>query len=334
MSEHALKMHKVKPDCTVAGLPNLGFGLGLRAPHYEYVLKHKPAVDWFEVISENYLQDFGWHRQVLFKVREHYPVVMHGVSMSIGSTEPLNWGYLSSLKSLANELQPAWVSDHLCWTGVNGVNTHDLLPLPLTKESLKHVCERISQVQDFLGRPLILENPSTYIEFAASEIEEWDFLNQMTRATGCGLLLDVNNVYVSSRNHGFHADHYIANLNHDAVVQIHLSGHTDLGDHCIDTHDQAVCSDVWRLYAKLRKRTGDVATMLEWDAKLPSFPELSAELDKAKQSTEELLEQHARSTSGAHSDIVTSKNDEACCISNPLHHMASTAAVDHQRREA
>jgi len=262
-------------------LPNLGLGLGLRHPHFEYILEHRPEVDWFEVISENFMADFGWSRHVLVRLREHYPIVMHGVSMSIGSSDPLNWEYLKSLKDLAQAVEPEWVSDHLCWTGVNKLNTHDLLPMPLNEQSLIHVCNRVDQVQEYLGRPLILENPSTYLAFKDSTIDECEFLNAMTRRTGCGLLIDVNNVYVSARNHGFDADRYIDNLDHNSVVQTHIAGHTDLGDHCIDTHDQPVCDAVWKLYSTLQGLCGGVSTLLEWDANLPPFQELLLELKKA-----------------------------------------------------
>jgi len=300
-------------------LPYLGFGLGLRHPHYDYILQHQPPVDWFEIISENYMADFGWNRHVLMQIRERYPVVMHGVSLSIGSTDELNWAYLSSLKSLAADLEPSWVSDHLCWTGVNGINTHDLLPLPLTQESLNHVCDRILRVQDYLQRPLVLENPSTYLTFAASQMEEWEFLNQLHAHTGCGLLMDVNNVYVSARNHGFDANEYIDKIDYTAIVQVHLSGHTDMGDHCIDTHDQPVCKQVWELYARLRRRTGAVSTMIEWDANLPSFPELITELEKAKNETAELI--NADDTSGAVCEVFESPG-----ISTPLHFLAGGRA--------
>jgi len=266
---------------SISDLPNLGLGLGLRHQHFDYVLQHQPAVDWFEVISENFMADFGWSRHVLLRVRENYPIVMHGVSMSIGSSDPLNWDYLKSLKDLADIVEPEWVSDHLCWTGVNNINTHDLLPLPLNELTLRHVCDRVSQVQDYLQRPLILENPSTYLTFKESTIDESEFLNLMARRTGCGLLLDVNNVYVCARNHGFDAAQYIDNLDHRSIVQTHLSGHTDMGDHCIDTHDQPVCNAVWQLYARLHRLTEGLSTLLEWDANLPSFPELWSELKKA-----------------------------------------------------
>ena len=266
-------------------------------------------VDWFEVISENYIADFGWNREVLLKVREHYPIVMHGVSMSVGSTDPIDWDYLTALRDLAVIVEPAWVSDHLCWTGVNGVNTHDLLPLPLTKESLVHVCDRIQRIQDFMARPLVLENPSTYLEFTASDIKEWEFLNEISHQTGCGLLIDVNNIYVSSRNHGFDAGDYIESLDHSSVVQIHLAGHTDMGDHCIDTHDQRVSSAVWKLYAQLRAHAEHASVMVEWDANLPSFDDLEAELGKAKASFSEIMAYSEESTT----DISTS------AVSNPIH---------------
>jgi len=290
-------------------LPQLGLGLGLRYPHFEHVLTHRPEVDWFEIISENFMADFGWSRHMMLQIREHYPMVMHGVSLSIGSTDPINFEYLTALKQLAKDVEPAWVSDHLCWTGVQNANTHDLLPVPLTEESLAHICERISQVQDYLGRPLILENPSTYLQFQASEIDEWTFLNRMSQQTGCGLLIDVNNIYVSARNHGFNALDYIDNLDHRSIVQIHLGGHTDLGDHCIDTHDQAVCAEVWQLYARLTRLCGSVSTLLEWDANVPDFPELLAELKKAEHIVETVYTQSGGSTIDASTSTISNPID-------------------------
>jgi uncharacterized protein len=264
------------------GLPNLGLGVGLRNQHFSYLMQREPQVEWFEIISENFVENFGYARHVLERMAALRPVVMHGVSMSIGSTDPLDWDYLKGLKRLSELVRPAWISDHLCWTGVAGVNTHDLLPMPLTEESLRHVAGRIRQVQDFLGRPLILENPSTYLEFKQSTISEWDFLRELTGETGCGLLLDVNNVYVSAYNHGFDAEHYIRSLPLESVVQIHLAGPTDCGQYLIDTHDQPVPTPVWRLYKLAQELTGGVSTLLEWDANIPDFPELVAELRKAE----------------------------------------------------
>jgi uncharacterized protein len=264
------------------GLPNLGLGVGLRNQHFSYLMNHDPEVDWFEIISENFIDNYGYARNVLKHLACIRPIVMHGVSLSIGSTDPLDWDYLKKLKTLAEFVQPAWVSDHLCWTGVQGVNTHDLLPLPLTEESLRHVIERVRQAQDFLERPLVLENPSSYMEFKESTLTEWAFLTELASETGCGLLLDVNNVYVSGYNHGFDAEHYIRSMPHDAVVQIHLAGPTDCGRFLIDTHDQPVPARVWELYRLAQELTGGVSTLLEWDANIPDFPELVAELRKAE----------------------------------------------------
>ncbi|MEN3325992.1 MAG: uncharacterized protein V7638_799 [Acidobacteriota bacterium] len=263
------------------GLPNLGLGVGLRNQHFSYLMNHDPEVDWFEIISENFIDNYGYARNVLKHLASIRPIVMHGVSLSIGSTDPLDLDYLKKLKALAEFIQPAWISDHLCWTGVQGVNTHDLLPLPLTDESLGHVIERVRQVQDFLERPLVLENPSSYMEFKESTFTEWDFLTELASETGCGLLLDVNNVYVSGYNHGFDAEHYIRSLPHHAVVQIHLAGPTACGRFLVDTHDQPVPARVWELYRLAQELTGGVSTLLEWDANIPDFPELVVELRKA-----------------------------------------------------
>ncbi|MBM4003334.1 MAG: DUF692 domain-containing protein [Planctomycetes bacterium] len=265
------------------GLPNLGLGVGLRSPHFRHVLEHWPDVDWFEVISENFIDSQGRPRAVLRRVAERYPVVMHGVSLSIGSTDPLDFGYLTRLKALADEIKPAWISDHLCWTGVLGRNSHDLLPLPLNEESLLHVSGRVEAVQEFLGRPLVLENPSSYVTFATSTMSEPEFLRRLSQRTGCGLLLDLNNVYVSGRNHDWNAWDYLDQLPADRIVQFHLAGHSDLGTHCIDTHDGQVIDDVWRLYRSAYQRIeGGAATLLEWDARIPSFEQLHAEVLRAR----------------------------------------------------
>ena len=262
--------------------PKLGLGLGLRNIHFEHILAEWPAVDWFEAISENFMDSGGRPRYVIRQVAERYPLVLHGVSLSIGSTDPLNFEYLSKLKTLAAEVKPAWVSDHLCWTGVLGVNSHDLLPVPLTEETLKHVAARVRQVQDFLERPLILENPSTYITFTQSTIAEPEFLRQLANETGCGLLLDVNNVYVTCFNSAADPVAYIESFPCEKVLQMHLAGHTNCGTHIIDTHDQPVLPDVWELYRLAWTRTGGAATLLEWDGNIPSFAECHAELLKAK----------------------------------------------------
>lgn len=278
------------------GHPNLGLGVGLRSPHFGHILEHWPAVDWFEIISENFLDSHGRPRYVLEQIAERYPVVMHGVSLSIGSTDPLDFEYLTKLKRLAGEVRAGWVSDHLCWTGVAGRNTHDLLPLPLTEEALRHVSERVRIVQDFLERPLVLENPSSYVTFAQSTMPEWEFLSRLTEETGCGLLLDVNNVYVSSVNHDFDPVEYLRSVPAERVVQFHLAGHTNLGTHCTDTHDGQVVDPVWRLYRLAHELTGGVSTLLEWDAKIPPFPRLHAEVLKAKRHLEDAFEEAAAET--------------------------------------
>ncbi|MEM9548369.1 MAG: DUF692 domain-containing protein [Bacteroidota bacterium] len=264
------------------GLPNLGLGLGLRNQHFGHILENSPEVDWFEVISENFMDSHGRPRQILKQITERYPVVMHGVSMSIGSTDPLNYDYLRSLKVLANEINPVWVSDHLCWTGVLTINSHDLLPLPLNQESLAHVCNRIKLVQDYLERPLIIENPSTYASFKNSTMPEWEFLRLMTEETGCGLLLDVNNVYVSSYNNDFDPVEYINGIPHDSIVQMHLAGHQNCGNYIIDTHDREVTNPVWKLFQMTYQLAGHASILLEWDGNIPAFDVYHAELQKAR----------------------------------------------------
>lgn len=260
------------------GLPHLGFGLGLRTVHYPYILQHRPPVDWFEIISENYMDSQGRPRAVLEEIAERYPIVMHGVSLSIGSTDGLDFEYLRKLKALARLVNARWVSDHLCWTGVAGRNSHDLLPVPLNEETLRHVGERVRIVQDYLERPLVLENPSSYVTFACSTMPEWEFLSRLADETDCGLLLDVNNVYVSSRNHDFDPEEYLRHVPYERIVQFHLAGHTDLGTHCIDTHDGRVVDRVWELYRIAHELTGGVSTLLEWDANIPRFSEVHAEV--------------------------------------------------------
>ena len=264
------------------GYPNLGLGVGLRTVHFPYILEKNPAVDWFEIISENFIDSKGRPRHTLDQIAERYPIVMHGVSLSIGSTDPLNFQYLEKIKKLAHETDARWVSDHLCWTGVAGRNTHDLLPVPLNETTLQHVCARIQTVQDYLERPLILENPSSYVTFAESTMSEWEFLAAMTEATECGLLLDVNNVFVSSVNHDFDPHEYLQHIPFDRVVQCHLAGHTNCGTHLIDTHDGKVIDPVWQLYRKVHQCTGGISTLLEWDAQIPPFEVVHAEVLKAK----------------------------------------------------
>jgi uncharacterized protein len=264
------------------GYPDLGIGLGLRSPHFHYIQEHWPAVDWFEAITENFLDSQGRPRYILEQIGERYPVVLHGVSLSIGSTDPLNFEYLAKLKRLAARVDARWVSDHLCWTGVAGINTHDLLPIPFTESSLRHVVDRIGIVQDILERPLVLENPSTYLTYAASTLGESEFLCRMATESGCGLLLDVNNVYVSARNNDFDPAAYLAALPHERIVQMHLAGHQDLGTHLIDTHDRSVVDAVWELYAHATDLTGGTSTLMEWDARIPTFEVLHAEALRAR----------------------------------------------------
>jgi uncharacterized protein len=262
--------------------PWLGFGLGLRTEHFDQVLETRPMVDWFEVTSENFMVQGGKPLHYLNSIREHYPIVMHGVSLSIGSTDPLDTEYLKKLRDLARHVEPAWVSDHLCWTGVDGINSHDLLPLPYNEEAIEHVASRIQQVQDYLGREILIENLSSYVEFKQSQMSEWDFVSQVAKKSGCRLLLDVNNVYVSARNHGFHAMDYIRGLPSEKIWQIHLAGHSDYGDIVIDTHDHDVPDAVWDLYDETIALHGPISTMIERDDHIPPLTELLGELDLAR----------------------------------------------------
>ena len=264
------------------GHENLGLGVGLRSVHFPYILETNPPVDWFEVISENFMDSLGRPRHVLDQIAERYKIVMHGVSMSIGSTDPLNLEYLAKLKRLADATGARWISDHLCWTGVLSRNSHDLLPIPFNEDTLEHVVGRIRTVQEVLERQLVLENPSSYVEFVDSTMTEWEFITRMADEADCGLLLDVNNVFVSSVNHDFDPVEYVESVPHERVVQFHLAGHTNMGDYCIDTHDGHVIDPVWDLYRRAYKLTGGVSTFLEWDAKIPPFPELHAEVLKAR----------------------------------------------------
>jgi uncharacterized protein len=263
-------------------LPNLGVGLGLRTVHYSRILEAEPAVDWFEVISDNYMETAGRPLYYLDAIAERYPVVMHGVGLSIGSTDPLDAAYLTNLRALRERTRARWVSDHLCWTGVLGKNTHDLLPMPYTEEALAHVVARVKRVQDVLGAPLALENPSTYAEFASASMREWEFLARLAEEADCAILLDVNNVYVSSRNHGFDPQVYLAAIPFDRVVQLHVAGHTDHTTHIIDSHIGPVTTPVWELLGQAYGRARGASVLLEWDAEIPSFEETHAEALRAK----------------------------------------------------
>jgi hypothetical protein len=262
--------------------PSLGFGLGLRVDHYEAVLADRPAVDWFEVLTENYLVPGGKPLSYLMRIRERYPLAMHGVSLSIGSTAPLDREYLRQVKALAARLEPAWISDHLCWTGVAGRNTHDLLPLPYTLEAVEHVVARVRTVQDVLERRILLENVSSYVSFRDSPLTEWQFLGEIAERADCLILLDVNNIYVSAVNHEFDPLEYLNAIAAARVQQIHLAGHENHGDYLVDTHDHPVPDPVWELYASAVRRCGAVSTMIERDDHIPPLAELTAELDQAR----------------------------------------------------
>jgi uncharacterized protein (UPF0276 family) len=265
------------------GLPDLGVGLGLRTVHYSHILEAQPEVDWFEILSENYMQTAGRPLEWLDAIADRYPIVMHGVSLSIGSTDPLDRVYQTELRALRDRTKARWVSDHLCWTGVSGKNTHDLLPMPYTEEALHHVAARVRAVQDFLGAPLALENPSTYVEFATvGGMPEWEFMARLAEEADCALLLDVNNVFVSAYNHGFDPRDYLAAVPFDRVVQMHVAGHTHHGTHIIDSHIGPVVDDVWRLLGDAWQRSGGTSVLLEWDAEIPSFEVTHAEALRAK----------------------------------------------------
>ena len=261
--------------------PALGYGVGLRTPHYGHVLGTRPAVDWFEVISENFMVAGGRPLDVLQQVRADYPIVLHGVSLSIGSVDPVRTDYLARLRALAERIEPAWISDHVCWTGVGGHNLHDLLPLPYTEEALAHVVERVRRVQDALGRRIALENVSSYLSFCDSALSEWEFLAALAERADCAILLDVNNVFVSAFNHGFDARRYLDGVPVERVVQFHLAGHSDHGAYLLDTHDHPVRDEVWQLYATAVRRFGAVSTLVEWDDEIPAFERLHAEARRA-----------------------------------------------------
>jgi len=270
------------PTKTPALFPDLGFGLGLRREHYRHVMTSRPRVGWFEVISENFMVPGGNPRRVLEAVRRDYPVVLHGVSLSIGSVDPLDRHYLDQLATLARDIQPAWISDHLCWGSAHGMYAHDLLPIPYTSEALAHVAARVSAVQDHLGRRILLENPSSYLALKGAEMTEWEFLAELARRADCGILLDVNNIFVSAHNQGFDPHDYLDGIPGERVGQIHLAGHTAQDGLLIDTHDGKVRAEVWALYAEAMARFGMRSTMIEWDARVPAFEVLQDELARAE----------------------------------------------------
>ena len=270
-------------------MPYLGYGLGLRVEHYQALLEQPHGVDWLEIVSENYMVPGGLPLLWLDRFRDRFPLAMHGVSLSIGSTDPLDQGYLARLEALARRVEPAWVSDHLCWTGVQGVNLHDLMPLPYTEEALAHVAARVQQVQDRLRRRILLENVSSYVRFADSQLEEWEFLAEIARRADCLILLDVNNVYVSASNHGFDPLRYLEGIPPQRVQQFHLAGHEHGEALIVDTHDAPVPSPVWELYRAAVRRFGAVSTMIERDDRMPPLAELLAELDQARRLAAPLL---------------------------------------------
>ena len=271
--------------------PFLGFGLGLRPEHYEEIIHESLPLDWFEIITENYLVEGGKPHFYLDKIRQNYPIVMHGVSLSIGSTDPLDFNYLKEVKKLAERIEPVWISDHLCWTGVKNLNMHDLLPLPYTMQAIDHAVNRIKQVQHFLDRRILIENVSSYLTYKQSEMHEWEFLTEIANRADCYILLDVNNVYVSAINHGFNPLDYIKGLPSQRIYQLHLAGHTNHGSYLIDTHDTPIIQNVWDLYRATLKHFGLVSTMIERDDHIPPLKDLLDEVEKARLIANEIIQE-------------------------------------------
>ena len=274
-------------------VPFLGHGIGLRPQHFPDLLEQGRRAEWFEVITENFLNVGGRPRAVLESVRRDRPVVLHGVSLSVGSVDPLDTGYLRDVRALADAVEPAWVSDHLCWGTFGRHNAHDLLPLPFTEESLAHVVSRVSEIQERLGRRILLENVSSYLTFASSTIPEWDLLAEVACRADSLILLDVNNVYVSATNLGFDAAEYLRGIPVDRVAQLHLAGHQDLGTHLLDTHDAPVPDPVWALYRDVVRRFGRVSSLVEWDDHIPPLDEVLAQAEKARAVEKAVLEEAA-----------------------------------------
>jgi uncharacterized protein (UPF0276 family) len=264
------------------GYSDYGVGIGLRIPHYRHIFEKKPVVDWFEIISENFMVDGGRPLYVLDQILERYRVVQHGVSMYFGSAEPLNREHLRRLKTLVKRTQTPWLTDHLCWGSVDGRYSHDLLPMPYTFEAARKTAQKIREARDFLEVPICVENVSSYAEFHVSEMTEWEFLTEVVENADCGILLDVNNIYVSSRNHNFNPLDYVKNVPHERVAQIHIAGHSKFEKYILDTHDHAPIDPVWKLYGKAIDLIGHTATLLEWDDLIPSFEEVHGEALKAK----------------------------------------------------
>jgi len=263
------------------GFTDYGVGIGLRIPHYRHILEKKPVVDWFEIISENFMVDGGRPLATLDLILEQYRVVQHGVSMYLGSTDPLDREHLARLKALVRRTGTPWLSDHLCWGSVDGRYTHDLLPLPYTWEAVRNTAAKVRQAADFLEVPVVVENVSSYAEFTDSQMSEWEFLAEVVERADCGILLDVNNIFVSSRNHGFDPMTYVEAVPAGRVAQIHIAGHSEYANVILDTHDHPVRDEVWALYARAIERCGPTATLLEWDDRIPSFAEVHAEALKA-----------------------------------------------------
>jgi uncharacterized protein len=264
------------------GFTDYGVGIGLRIPHYGHILERKPVVAWFEIISENYMIDGGRALAILDQILEQYRVVQHGVSMYLGSAEPLNREHLKRLKALVKRTKTPWLTDHLCWGSVDGKYTHDLLPMPYTSQAAKSTAAKIREASSFLELPIAVENVSSYAEFHVSEMSEWEFLNEVVEVADCGILLDVNNIYVSSRNHGFDPYEYLNSIAPERVAQIHIAGHSKFRKYILDTHDHPVIDPVWKLYEHAISRIGPTATLLEWDDRIPSFERVHAEALKAE----------------------------------------------------
>jgi uncharacterized protein len=264
------------------GNTDYGVGIGLRIPHYHHIFEKKPVVDWFEIISENFMVDGGRPLRLLDQILERYRVVQHGVSMYFGSAEPLNREHLRRLKTLVKRTKTPWLTDHLCWGSVDGTYSHDLLPMPYTFEAARKTAQKIREARDFLEVPIAVENVSSYAEYHVSEMTEWEFLNEVVEEADCGILLDVNNIYVSSQNHSFDPLDYVNSVPRERVAQIHIAGHSKYEKYILDTHDHAVIDPVWKLYTKAIERVGPTATLLEWDDHIPSFEEVHAEALKAK----------------------------------------------------
>jgi len=263
-------------------MPIQGCGIGLRVEHFDEIDQQQPDIPWFEILSDNYLLEGTAQRDYLYKIREDYPLTFHGVGMSIGSTEPLNMDFMKALRKLKDEVQPMWLSDHLCWTSAHGKVTHDLIPLPYTSAVVDHLVDRINQIQDYIGQQMVIENVSSYLQFKDSEMTEWEFINEIATRSDCRLLLDVNNIYVSSQNHLFDAEDYLYAMPKDRIVEIHLAGYEDKGTHILDTHSRPVSDPVWKLFGKAIQHVGDVPVLIEWDNDIPSLARVMQEAEKAQ----------------------------------------------------